>query len=67
MLQQALSGLQHLHSNRIVHRDFRADNLLVASVVPLVVKVTDFGLSHQVGARTCVSRPLCRVRAVPSS
>jgi serine/threonine protein kinase len=48
VLQQAISGLQHLHSNRIVHRDFRTDNILVASVVPMIVKVTDFGLSHQV-------------------
>ena len=36
----------HLHSSGIVHRDFRADNLLVSSRDPLCVKVTDFGIAH---------------------
>jgi serine/threonine protein kinase len=47
ILRQAIAGLRHLHRHRVIHRDFRSDNLLVASLEPVVVKVTDFGLSHR--------------------
>ena len=47
ILIQAVAGLAHLHASGIVHRDFRADNLLVASRDPLRVVVADFGLAHQ--------------------
>ena len=47
ILVQACAGLAHLHGNGVVHRDFRADNLLVASEKPLRIVVADFGLSHQ--------------------
>src|SRR5690349_11879599 len=43
---QAGHGIGHLHANRIMHRDVRAVNFLVASRDPLRVCATDFGLSH---------------------
>ena len=46
-LTQALLGLQHLHKNGIVHRDFRADNLLIHAKDPWMVKVTDFGIARR--------------------
>ena len=47
ILQQCVAGLHHLHSLGIIHRDFRAANILVAGTVPLHVVVADFGVSHQ--------------------
>ena len=47
ILQQCSSGLHHLHSLGIIHRDFRAANILVAARDPLHVVVADFGVSHQ--------------------
>ena len=55
ILQQCASGMHHLHSLGIIHRDFRAANILVAGTVPLHVVVADFGVSHQlrVYAQVC--------------
>jgi serine/threonine protein kinase len=39
---QLASGLQHLHSCGVLHRDLTTDNALVASMAPLVVKWADF-------------------------
>ena len=47
ILQQCAAGMRHLHSLGIIHRDFRAANILVASHDPLHVVVADFGVSHQ--------------------
>ncbi len=47
VLQQCCAALRHLHHHGIMHRDFRAANCLVASALPLVIKVSDFGVSHQ--------------------
>ncbi len=49
-LYQCADGLRHLHTIRLVHRDVRADNFLVASVVPLRIVITDFGLAHRLQA-----------------
>ena len=46
ILVKSAVGLRHLHYLGIAHRDFRRDNVLVYSVFPLNVKVTDFGLAH---------------------
>ncbi|KAI9076727.1 hypothetical protein K1719_041310 [Acacia pycnantha] len=40
---QILSGLVHLHSNKLVHGDLKPDNLLVDS--KNIVKLVDFGLA----------------------
>ena len=37
----------HVHGQGVVHRDFRADNLLIRSRDPWRVMVTDFGIAHQ--------------------
>ena len=42
--QQLLSGLHHLHSMNIVHRDLKSDNLLVTD--DFSCKVCDFGLAR---------------------
>ena len=46
ILQQAATGVNHLHSLNIIHRDFRASSVLLASKDPLEVVVSDFGVSH---------------------
>ena len=46
ILQQCTAGLNHLHTLGIIHRDFRAANVLVASRDPFQVVVADLGLSH---------------------
>jgi len=45
-----ISGIQHLHSNNIVHRDLKSANILIAEGYhgEYVPKIADFGLSKQV-------------------
>ena len=48
---QCAAGMRQLHSLNIVHRDFRAANILIQSLdEPLHVVVADFGVSHQTRA-----------------
>ena len=58
ILQQCTAGMHHLHSLGIIHRDFRAANILVAGRDPMHVVVADFGVSHQLRVYAQVrSRP----------
>ncbi|KAJ1275201.1 hypothetical protein BS78_05G118400, partial [Paspalum vaginatum] len=43
LFQQLLSGLEHCHSNGVLHRDLKSSNLLIDSNG--VLKIADFGLA----------------------
>lgn len=43
--QQVASGLSFLHSNRVIHRDVKASNVLLDGAQG-VAKLSDFGISH---------------------
>ncbi|XP_075385245.1 myosin-IIIb [Tenrec ecaudatus] len=45
ILYGALKGLQHLHNNRIIHRDVKGNNILLTTEGG--VKLVDFGVSAQ--------------------
>ena len=61
ILLQCTSAMRHIHSCGIIHRDFRAANILVSRRHPIVVAVADFGVSCDLAAfvpRVSVRSPL---------
>lgn len=53
IFRQLVEGIAHLHSESIIHRDLKLENVLVvqegSSKREFKVKITDFGLSKEVG------------------
>ncbi len=43
VFRQVVTGVLHLHSLHIAHRDLKTDNVLVTVSDPIHVKVADYG------------------------
>ena len=60
-MEQITSALEFLHDKELVHRDVRAENVLIFSPDLTKVKLTDFGLTRK--AETLVKK---RTRSLPT-
>lgn len=56
---QLVDALGYLHDNKITHRDVKPDNILIYSTDPLVVKLTDFGLSKMIDTEQTFLKTFC--------
>jgi serine/threonine protein kinase len=59
MTRQILDALAHLHGKGTTHRDIKPDNILIHTLEPFSVKLTDFGLSKNVNENETILRTFC--------
>ena len=45
VMTQIAKAINYLHAEDVIHRDIKPSNILIASLAPFVVKVTDFDIS----------------------
>ena len=51
VLYEIACGVAYIHSMKLVHRDIKPDNILISLTDPVMMKVSDFGLSKSVNSR----------------
>ncbi|KAK8089098.1 hypothetical protein PG997_004059 [Apiospora hydei] len=57
--RQLIDAVGYLHDNKITHRDVKPDNILIESTSPLIVKLTDFGLSKMIDTEQTFLKTFC--------
>ena len=51
VLYQIACGVAYIYSKKLVHRDIKPENILISLTDPVMMKISDFGLSKSVNSR----------------